>query len=222
MSTEHFRAQGGGEPALQAPGGLAIGVTGGIGCGKSAVGRILAEAGVQVRDADQIAHQVIAPDGAAYAAVRERFGASICTADGHIDRRALGERVFADQAEREALNRIVHPFVRRIWRGWMTSVLQADGVAAIVVPLLFEVKADKDVQVVIGVVASPDAIYERLAKRGLSREQADQRIAAQMAVDEKMRRSDYVIENKGTLQDLENATRAVLHTILEKERDRHG
>lgn len=211
------------EAAVRYPGGLVIGVTGGIACGKSEVGRLLARAGVYVRDADQVAHEVMsAPDGAAYAAIVERFGPDVLRDDGAIDRKALGARVFVDQAEREALNAIVHPEVRRIWRAWAAQVVRENQVAAIIVPLLYEVRAEGDMDVVLCVSASPTRVAQRLAKRGLTSDEMKQRIAAQWPLKEKEQRADYVVRNNGTRDELAQATREVLQRILAKEQNTHG
>ena len=203
-------------------GGCVIGVTGGIACGKSEVGRILAEAGVAVRDADAIAHDVMAPDGAAYEAVCARFGREILRADGHIDRRRLGARVFSDPAALADLNRLVHPAVRKIWRDWLSAQRAGSAWSALIVPLLFEVGAEQEMDVVIGVVAPEARVRERLQRRGLSPLDAARRIAAQWPVAEKMRRADVVIENAGSLEDLERRTLDVLNTMVKKERAHHG
>lgn len=202
--------------------GMLVGVTGGIACGKSEVGRVLADYGVVVRDADHIAHETMAPGGPAHDEVIGRFGRDILNADGTINRKTLGKRVFADPAEREALNGIVHPHVRRVWRAWARVLRDEEQDGAIIIPLLFEVGAENEVDAVICVAATEDRIMERLVRRGLTEEQARLRIAAQMSLEEKMRRADYVIENNHTLEALQEKTLHTWQAILNKERDTHG
>ncbi len=204
------------------PGGRLIGITGGIACGKSEVGRILAEAGVDVQDSDAMAHEAIARGGPAYDEVIRRFGRTIVGPDEEIDRAILGERVFADPAERAALNALVHPHVRRAWRTWADEVRASGRMGAVLIPLLFEVGAEKDVDEVWCVAASEDLVVTRLARRGLTEEQTRKRIAAQMPLKEKMRRADVVIENNGSLEELKEETLQKLQTILSKEIKEHG
>lgn len=205
------------------PGGLIIGVTGGIACGKSEVGRILAEAGVEVRDTDIMARETMKIGGAAYDDVVSHFGRTILREGGTIDRGTLGARVFADEAERAALNRMVHPHVRRAWKEWAADVRARNMTGAVLIPLLFEVGAETDVDVVWCVAASEERVLDRLARRGLSKEQARLRIASQMPLSEKKRRSDYVIENNGALEDLKNETlRLLQYPFSRKETKEHG
>ncbi len=200
-----------------------IGVTGGIACGKSTVARYLMEAGIPVCETDQVAHELMQPDGPAYAGVVQRFGTGICRADGTIDRRALAVRVFGDEQERAALNALVHPHVRRAWRTWAGD-LQARGCAvAVVIPLLFEVGAERDVDVVVCVSAPLAAVKARLQQRGLTATEVAQRLKAQWPLAEKRRRADFVIENTGSEADLRAQVEAGLPRWVSKEKeDDHG
>ena len=204
------------------PGGCLIGITGGIACGKSEVGRIWSDAGVVVRDADAMAHEAIAPGGPAHDEVVARFGRDILREDGEVNRAALGERVFAHPAEREALNAIVHPHVRKAWRRWAREMREENRVAAIIIPLLFEVGAESDVDTVLCVAASEDRVLERMARRGLTEDQARRRLAAQWPLAEKMRRADYNIENNDTKDVLKQRALHIVQTILNKETNRHA
>jgi len=194
-----------------------VGITGGIACGKSEVGRVLAGAGVAIRDADEVAHEVIEQDSPAYRAIRERFGAGILASDGAIDRGALGARVFANPEERAALNAIVHPAVLRNLHAWRQQKRKEGRPAAVIIPLLFEVGATNGWTAIICVAANQPTVVERLRARGLTEDEARARIGAQMPIEEKMRRSDYVIVNEGTLDELKKKTRAVWEAILNKE-----
>lgn len=205
-------------PNDRAPGGRVIGITGGIACGKSEVGRILERAGVAVLDTDRVAHEAMAPGQEAYRRVVDYFGPAVVAEDGTIDRGRLGDRVFADPGARQALNERVHPEVRRRWRDWVARMRAENRVAAVIIPLLYEVGADTGWDAVICVASEDRVARERLMKRGLSEEQIRQRWASQMSIGEKMRKADYVIENNGTIRELETRTLEVLQQISSKER----
>jgi dephospho-CoA kinase len=210
-----------GAEGVQVPGGYVLGLTGGIACGKSVVGRVLESEGVQVLDTDHLAHEVMAPDGAAFDGVIARFGREMLAADGTIDRRLLGAHVFAEPAARVELNEIVHPHVRRIWHDWARRVKSENGVCAVIIPLLFEVGADREVDRVWCVVASEERMLERLAARGLTAVQGRQRIASQWPLSLKAERADDVLENNGTMEELAEKTRRLWRRILEKEIEKH-
>lgn len=199
-----------------------IGITGGIACGKTTVGQYLMEMGIPVCETDRVAHELMQPDGAAYEGVVTHFGEAICRADGTIDRRLLAERVFGDDRERAELNKLVHPHVRHAWRTWAAD-LQARGLTvAVVIPLLYEVGAEKDVDMVICVAAPMDAVKARLQQRGLNTAQAEQRLAAQWPLAEKRRLADFVIENTGSEADLRAQVRAEYPRWVSKEKEDHG
>ncbi len=183
------------------------------------MGRILAGKGVAILDADQVAHEVMAPGGPAYEDVRNYFGETILNADGTIDRKILGPRVFASAEDREALNRLVHPHVRQVWRSWL-NVTEDGGKPArgVIIPLLYEVGVEKDFDCVLCVASSEQVMWQRLQERGLSHEECRQRLAAQWPVAEKMKWADYVIVNEGTISELTRQTESVWQTILEKEK----
>ena len=178
-----------------------IGLTGGIGSGKSAVARLLASLGAAVVDADAVARQVVEPGEPALARLVEAFGPEILHPDGTLDRRALGRRVFRDEAARRTLESIVHPAIRaRTWEQ-IQSLMAAGRYPAVVwdVPLLFEVGAEGLVDQV-WVVTAPQAVrLERLRRRDpdLSVEELERRMAAQMPLEEKAARAHVVIDNGG-------------------------
>lgn len=200
-----------------------IGITGGIACGKSTVGRILREAGVPVCETDEVAHAVMQPGGPAYGGVVDRFGPGICRPDGTIDRRLLGVRVFAAEGERQALNALVHPHVRRTWLEWVAARQSgASSWVAVIIPLLYEVGAERDVDVVWCVAAPPEEVAERLRQRGLNPREMAQRLAAQWPLQAKRDRADYVIENTGSEADLRAQVRTALHRLEQNERKQNG
>ena len=189
-----------------------VALTGGIACGKSAAAAVLESAGVAVLDTDRVAHEVMAPGEPVYAAVVEAFGREILAPQGAIDRAVLGEKVFRSEEARAVLNALVHPAVRRRWRAWVAERRAADESCVVAIPLLFEAGVAAGWTAIVCVTAEDAVARERLRARGWTDAQARRRIAAQMPVEEKAARSDYVIANNGTLEDLK---RKVLKTWRE-------
>jgi dephospho-CoA kinase len=181
---------------------ITLGITGGIACGKTETGRILSAEGFKVLDSDFLAHELMQKGRPVYEKVIERFGDSILAEDGEIDRAKLGEKVFADPQAREALNRLVHPAVIKAAQEWIEECRASQEDAAVLVPLLFEAGWTDGWDAVICVTAPEEQVFQRLEKRGLSKDEAQKRIAAQMPLAEKAARSDFVIENSGTLESL--------------------
>jgi dephospho-CoA kinase len=182
---------------------LRVGLTGGIGAGKSEVSRRLAAQGAILIDADAIAREVVAPGTPGLAAVTEAFGTGVLQADGSLDRERLGEIVFADLASLEALNKIVHPRVGQR----MAELERAAGPDAIVVhdvPLLAENDLAAGYDLVVVVDAPEDLQVDRLTRqRGMSAEQAQARMAAQASRDKRLAVADLVIDNSGSLAELD-------------------
>ncbi len=179
---------------------LRIGLTGGIAAGKSAVESFLRDAGVPVLDTDRVAHAAMEPGTPVHRAIAEAFGPGILGDDGAILRRELGRRVFADPEARQRLNALVHPEVGRRWREWLDR--QTAPIAVVSIPLLHEVGAEKDFDAVLCVWSTVDRMRERLLARGLSAMEANQRIDAQWPMDLKAQRSNWILKNTGTLDDL--------------------
>ncbi|MCK6547683.1 dephospho-CoA kinase [Myxococcota bacterium] len=177
-----------------------VGLTGGIGTGKSSVARLFAELGARVIDADQLARDVVEPGTPGLAAIVARFGDGVLDAEGRLDRKKLAAIVFGDAAARAALNAIVHPAVRR--RALEQIQAASDDGAELVVydvPLLFETGLDRELPDVIVVTARPDVQRARVAARdAMSPEDIEARIAAQLPVADKVARATWVIENSGT------------------------
>jgi dephospho-CoA kinase len=189
---------------MNSPQAIILGITGGIACGKTETGRILSAEGFKVLDSDFLAHELMGMGRSVYAAVVEHFGAAILEEDGEIDRVKLGERIFSDPQERAVLNRLVHPAVIAAAQEWLTDCRSMHEDAAVLVPLLFEAGWTKGWDAVICVTAPEEQIFQRFEKRGLPKEEARKRIAAQMSQSEKAAKSDFVIENDGTPEMLRN------------------
>jgi dephospho-CoA kinase len=192
---------------------VSLAVTGGIACGKSLVGACLAEAGVPVCEADAVARAVVRRGERAHAAVVEAFGRGILAPDGEIDRAALAREVFADPAKRERLNALTHPEVMRRLRAWVGEQQERSAIAAAIIPLLFEIGDERNWSVTLCVAAPRADQIERLLARGLTREEAETRIAAQMPLSQKMERADCVIFNCGSRAWLREQVRRVLRTV---------
>ncbi|WP_084709855.1 dephospho-CoA kinase [Nesterenkonia alba] len=181
---------------------LSVGLTGGIGSGKSAVAQRLAEHGAIIIDADVLAREVVAPGTEGLAEVVETFGEKVLTAQGTLDRQALGRIVFDDDAARSRLNDIIHPRVRQESRARREAAPEGSVVVEDI-PLLVETGQAERFDVVVVVQAPYAERIRRLTEsRGMSREEAEARIAAQATDAERAAVADVVLDNSGTLEDL--------------------
>ncbi|HZA82341.1 MAG TPA: dephospho-CoA kinase [Actinomycetes bacterium] len=181
---------------------LLVGLTGGIASGKSTVSAMLAERGAEVIDADHIARQVVMPGTRAWCRIRDHFGPGVLHPDGHIDRQALADIVFADQAKLTVLNEITHPEIFARIADRLEAHHDQDVVVILDAALLIEAGLAEGVDVVI-VTHSPREIQvERLAAKGVGERDASSRIAAQLAPEQRLARADIVIDNTGSLEDL--------------------
>jgi dephospho-CoA kinase len=199
---------------------LTVGLTGGIGAGKSEVARLLASYGAILVDADRIAREVVEPGTEGLAAVVAEFGPEVLAPDGSLDRPRLGAVVFADEERRKALNAIVHPLV-----GARSAELQqAAGPGDIVlhdVPLLTENGLAPYYDRVVVVDADPATQLDRLVRlRGMTEDEARSRMAAQATREERLAVADAVIDNNGPLEALEAQVRAVWAELRELLRER--
>lgn len=181
---------------------MRVGLTGGVASGKSTVSAVLAELGAVVIDADQLAREVVAPGTDGLAAVVEAFGPGVLTAEGELDRPAVGEIVFADEARRRVLEEIIHPRVRA--RGAELEAAAPPGSLVVHdIPLLAETGQADAFDAVIVVDAPEELQVERmLGQRGMTREDAAARIAAQATREDRRAIATYVIDNSGGLQEL--------------------
>ncbi len=195
-----------------------FGLTGGIGCGKSAVAAILEQLGARIVDADQVAREVVKPGTDGLKELVRAFGTEILLPDGSLDRPKLAAIVFADAEKRKILNRITHPRIaletsRRLQderaRGTRHLIYEA--------ALLVETGQAKFGENLIVVRADPEVQLERLMKRdGIDREAALQKIRSQMPVDEKAKLADAVIDNSGTLAETRRQVEAAWKTLTER------
>jgi dephospho-CoA kinase len=183
-----------------------IGLTGGIACGKSTVSAMLVKRGALLIDADRVAREVVEPGSPVLAQVAAQFGQAVLQPDGSLNRKQLGEIVFADAEARKALEGLLHPSIRALMRERMGSFeqLHPDKLVVVDVPLLYESGLQAGYQQVM-VVYVPEAIQlERLMQRDqLTLAQAKQRLQSQMPIEQKKKLADILINNCGTLAETE-------------------
>ncbi|MFJ9719662.1 dephospho-CoA kinase [Streptomyces sp. NPDC101213] len=197
---------------------LKVGLTGGIGAGKSEVSRLLVECGAVLIDADRIAREVVAPGTPGLAAVVETFGEGVLTADGSLDRPGLGSLVFADPDKLAALNAIVHPLVGARSRELETAAPE-DAVVVHDVPLLTENGLAPLYDVVVVVDADPATQLDRLVRlRGMTEADARARMAAQATREQRRGIADIVVDNDVPLPDLERRVKDVWADLVRRAR----
>jgi dephospho-CoA kinase len=184
---------------------LAVGLTGGIGSGKSTVADLLGARGAVLIDADQVARDVVAPGGPAYQPLIDKFGPGIVAADGTIDRKALAAVAFADEESRLALNAITHPAIGVAMIEARDAHQGTDDIVVLAIPLLTAAHRDTVKLHKVVVVDTPtDIALERLlSQRGFDRADAEARIRSQISREERAREADYVLDNSGDQAALE-------------------
>lgn len=195
---------------------LKVGLTGSIAVGKSFVLGVLAELGCQVLDADATAREVVAPKTPGLAAVTEAFGKDVLNADGSLDRAKLGAIVFADQAQRLHLNSILHPFIivaqDEQLREWEKKSPQ--GIAVVDAALMIESGGYRRFDKLVVVHCRPEVQLERLlARDAISRNEAEQRINAQMPQEEKKGYADFLIDSSGDFESTRQQTANVFQKL---------
>lgn len=178
-----------------------FGLTGGIGMGKSAAAHWLAGRGMPVIDTDVLARQAVEPGQPALMEIQLAFGPEVIAPAGGLNREALAKVVFCDSDARKKLEAITHPRILVLWREQIeTWRAKEHPFAVVVIPLLFETAAEKELDATICAACSPATQTERLHERGWSREQIAQRLAAQWPVERKMGRADFVVWSEGCLE----------------------
>jgi dephospho-CoA kinase len=182
-----------------------IGLTGGIATGKSEVARMLAARGATIIDADELAREVVRPGQPALAQIVERFGAQMLNDDGTLDRTGLAKVVFADPQARADLERITHGRIGELIQQRIAAAFAHDAHLVVVdIPLLFESRRADMFEGTLLVYAPRDVQLQRLMSRdGITREGAEQRLEAQLPIDEKRARATWVIDNGGDVADTE-------------------
>lgn len=190
---------------------LRLGLTGGIASGKSAVAAMLRELGFSVLDADSLAHKIIEPGQPAYEEVVHEFGSAITDGQGRVDRAKLAAQVFADRVKLDRLNAIVHPRVAEVvlrqFEEWQREGTR--DAAFVEAALLIESGIHQNLDGLVVAWCRPEQQLERLAARGLSEEEAQRRISAQMPVEEKLRHATDKIDCSGTLEQTRHQVEAL-------------
>lgn len=202
---------------------MRVGLTGGIGAGKSEVSRRLAALGAVVLDGDTAARAVVEPGTPGLARIAETFGPGVLAPDGSLDRAKLAGIVFADEAAREKLNAITHPLIHEHLMAAEAAAIEAGGPDTIVVhdiPLLAEGQRAAEFDLVIVVDLPPEVQVTRLASRGMPAEQVRARMAAQATRDQRLAVADIVIDNSGTLADLDRRVSGVWAELQARARSR--
>jgi len=174
------------------------GLTGGVGMGKSTAAEFLRSRGAQIVDADELARQLVQPGQPALAEIQTEFGRAIIAPDGRLCRDELARIVFADAAARKKLETILHPRIRERWLAQVEIWRKENrALAVVVIPLLFETRAETHFDKIICVACSAPVQRARLLARGWTPEQIQQRLAAQWPVDQKISRADFVVWTDG-------------------------
>ena len=178
-----------------------LGLTGGVGMGKSACARLLRERDVPVVDTDDLAREVVEPGEPALNEIRQLFGSEMIDGAGRLRRDLLAQRVFANPQARQQLEAILHPRIRGLWRAqvdaWRT---QGRSLAVVAIPLLFETGAEFELDLVICLACSSATQLSRLGSRGWPAEQIQQRIRAQWPIEDKMAKANFVIWTESSLE----------------------
>jgi dephospho-CoA kinase len=193
---------------------LLVGLTGGIGSGKSTVARMLEERGAVVFDADLLAREAVEPGTPGHTAVIERFGAHVLAPGGELDREALASIVFADPSARRDLEEIVHPEVRRLFADGSEAYRDTDRIVVFSAPLLVESGMHTAFEILVVISATVATQIERLMRqRGMSEAAIRARIDAQAPLEDKAAVADFLVDNGGTLAELESQVERLWHDL---------
>ena len=191
---------------------MIVGITGGIGCGKSTVGRLFEQRGFSRIDSDALVRERVLPCAGVVAAVCSRYGLGVLAEDGTIDRAKLGECVFSHDEERRWLEDLTHPLVFAIWREEFAA--RPGQHWAVEVPLLFEKALENWFDFTVCVACAPDQQLTRLEQRGLPRGLAGQRISKQLPLVQKIELSDFVLWNEGSPEFLEAEVDRLIEALV--------
>lgn len=194
-----------------------LGLTGGIGCGKSTVGQMLSSWGIPVCDTDRMAHELYERGGAAYEKVLSAFGRDVLDSDDRVDRHRLAQMVFCDPKALKVLNEILHPMVAERLRAWLDRCEdKGKGIAVGMVPLLFEAGLDQGWDCIACVACDSEVQARRLKDRGWVDAMIKGRINGQWPLEAKIEKSDVVIWNNGSFEELECSVKRVLEKLERK------
>lgn len=194
---------------------MIVGLTGGIGSGKSAAMRVFESLGIGCVDADRVAREVVKPGRQALEDIKRHFGADVLTPEGELDRGRLRQRIFASKADKQWLESLLHPLIRREMQRQLDA--QTSPYRVLVAPLLFENDLDRRCDAAVLIDVPEDIQVERvIARDGATAEQARSIIRQQMSRADKRARATHIVSNTGTLADLEKALLALHHEFMAK------
>jgi len=192
-----------------------LGLTGGVGMGKSTAAAFFQQRGARIVDTDELARELVQPGQPALDEIRTVFGDRIVSPDGQLRRDELASVVFADTVARKKLERILHPRIRERWLAQVQSWRNENyPVAVVVIPLLYETRAESHFDNVICVACSESSRRERLLARGWNMAQIEARIAAQMSVGEKIARADFVVWSEGAVENHSRQVECILNRLF--------
>jgi len=204
---------------------LVLGVTGGIASGKTTVANMLEDLGVPIIDFDLLSRQVVEPGQPAFKDITDYFGDGVIDKNGTLDRKRLSTIVFRNPAKRKILEGITHPRIVEAFVRQIKEMAEKDphGIVQVVIPLLFEVNLTHLVHKVLVVYISPDKQIERLTKRDkISHKEAENILKAQMPIDQKVAKADFVIHNEGNIDETRKAVYAMWRSLKEAQQERAG
>ena len=196
---------------------MKIGLTGGIACGKSEVLEMFKEAGWHTLSADALVHELLDHDPEVIEAVISKFGVEVKASDASLNKKAIAEVVFADSQQREWLEGLLHPLVRKRWISALDE--EPDKNWVVEIPLLFEKKLEKDFDLVVCLSSSRENQQERLQSRGMNEADAEARIASQAPLAEKIEKSDFVLTNTGSLNFLRKQFQILIESLERAKRN---
>jgi dephospho-CoA kinase len=193
---------------------ITMGITGGIGAGKSEASEYLKRLGIPVLDTDVVARELVTPGQPALDEIVAAFGSAILDSQGLLDRSALGQKVFENSAARQRLEGILHPRIYEGWTAWIREQsLQDQRLCAVVIPLLYEKGYDSHFQVTLALGCTPQTQRQRLHQRQWSDRVIDQRLAAQWPMPEKLQRANYCLWSEGQREALHQQIEIVLKSV---------
>ena len=179
---------------------IRLGLTGGVGMGKSTASQFLNDLGFKVADTDDIARKLVEPGKPALKDIVKAFGKEVLQDNGELNRKKAAEIVFSDDSKRLKLEEILHPLIRKNWELRLNDwSLENEKLGVVVIPLLYETECERYFDKVVCMACSKDIQRQRLRQRGWSDLEIDQRIKAQLLIEEKMSRADYVVWTNGTV-----------------------
>jgi len=200
---------------------LKLGITGGIGCGKSEVCRLLEQNGIPIIHADLVAREMMETHAEIKSQIKQAFGDEVYLPNGRLDRKRLAEIIFSDEQAKLGINQIVHPQVIEYQKKELEKLEQSGTYkfAGVEAALIFEAGVEQQFDVIIAVAASEETVIQRLMKRdGLSKEEIIKRIGSQMPLSEKIKRADIVIHNDGSLDELNHEVKRLFIWLNNQER----